>query len=300
MKIFDFRWDDKLQKPYFQYIEKGGIEKKFFEFGKEIFLTCSSADVSCVGSMQKGKYVPCPDKVVGKKKCERCKKAEDYFPCQFCNGFNCSKFRDIKIENCDADHMVYLALFNEEIVKVGVSRFTRGKARQFEQGSHYTRIFASGMSGVTARRIEHTIGKAGFKDKIPASQKKHILLPKISVKEGKKILDEKFEFAKENLLSHMPEMAKYIVENEFWDVREKYSNDFNALESSTLPIHFEQLEEGESIGGKLVGVKGSFLLIDTGTEIATVLAKNYVGKEISFEPCPLGVTKNGGFQGSMF
>lgn len=300
MHIFDFRWDDALFQPYFQYIEGKEVKKYFLEKENPFSITLSRSDIHCVGHMRKGEYSPCPQNAQGVKKCEICKKAEDYFPCQFCNGFNCDRFRAEKIENCDADHMVYLALFAPDLVKVGVSRLSRMKARQFEQGTHFTRIFAQGMTGIMARRVESFLGKLGFPDKIPSTRKKDILFPEITLEEGKFILQEKFEFAKENLHHQMPQMMKNIVDNEFWDMRQYYSLDFEALQNNSKPVHFLDLEEGESVGGILKAIKGSFLVIETDTELVILLAKKFVGKHLSFEECPQGITKNGGFQGGFF
>lgn len=303
MMIYDFRWDDKTQNPYFEIQENNILIQKELSPNTPISLTLKNQSLHCVGYKKNGEYVPCKASTSGTKKCEVCKKAEDYFPCQFCNGFNCDRFRNEKIENCDATHMVYLAFFASDIIKVGVSRMTREKARQFEQGSHFTQILARGISGITARRIEHFVGKLGFPDKIPATRKKDILFPEISLEEGKKILGEKHAFAKEHIHNSMPEMMKYIVDDEFWDMRAFYaesSEAFEALEKSSKALHFLDLEEGESIGGILKAIKGPFLIIETPTERAIILAKKLVGKEICFNPCEDGIVKNGGFQGGLF
>jgi len=198
--------------------------------------------------------------------------------------------------------MVYLALFDKDLVKVGVSGVSRGKARQFEQGSHFTRVLARGMSGVMARRIETTLIRAGFPDKVPSTKKKNILFPEISLEEGQKILSEKYLFAKDQIVSLMPEMKKFLPSLEiFWDMRSFYKKFAEEItEKFKLPIHILSLEENESIGGELVMVKGSFLVINTGTELAVVLAKDFVGREISFDKCEVGIIKNGGFQGGLF
>ena len=313
MHIFDFRWDQEKKSPYFEIIQKkaGGktnekiLEKKFLEINQKFSLTVTRAIPHCTGVFVNKTYKACPHNNSGQKKCETCKKSEDYFPCQLCNGFNCSRLCE-GFENCicNDEHMLYLALFDKDIVKVGVSGTKRGKTRQFEQGSHFTRIFAYGMSGKMARRMETTIAKLGFPDKIPASKKKNILFPEISLEEGKKILEEKFELAKDQIISLMPEMKKYILEDSsqnFWDMRDFYKKTSEEIqEKYTLPIHILSLEEGESVGGDLVMVKGSFLVINTGTELAVVLAKDLVGREISFDDCEKGITKNGGFQGGFF
>ncbi|HIQ56585.1 TPA: DUF2797 domain-containing protein [Candidatus Gracilibacteria bacterium] len=306
MRIFDFRWDDETKAPFFKYIEDDGssdISIKKIEQNQDFSITLVDESPRCVGFEKSGKYTKCKntnEEEISVKKCVLCKKSEDYFPCQFCNGFNCDKFRQEKIENCDATHMVYLALFSCDIVKVGVSRLSRMHARQFEQGSHYTRILVEGVSGVTARRIEHFVGKLGFPDKIPATKKKDIILPRVSLEEGQKILEEKYQAAKSYIRDEMPEMMKYIVEEKFWDMRPFYSNEFSEIEASTKPIHFVTLEEGDSIGGVLKAVKGSFLLIETPTEFVVLLAKAFVGKIISFDEVEKGINKKSGFQGGLF
>ncbi len=305
MHIFDFRWDQDSKLPYFEIIKSGKLEKKFLEFNTKFSISVTRAIPHCTGVLVDKKYKPCPHKNSGQKKCELCKKAEDYFPCQLCNGFNCSRLCE-GFENCicNTEHMLYLALFDKNLVKVGVSGTTRGKTRQFEQGSHFTRVFAKGMSGKMARRMETTIAKLGFPDKVPAAKKKNILFPDISVTAGQKILEEKFEIAKDQIISLMPEMKKYILEDSqenFWDMRDFYKNFPEEVQKKfPLPVHVLSLAESESVAGDLVMVKGPFLVLNTGTELAVLLSKDFVGRDVSFEECEVGITKNGGFQGGLF
>ncbi len=306
MRIFDFRWSDKTKEPLFKYIENNHsseLQVKKLKRNTNFSITLVDERVTCVGYEKNGKYEGCKNpnsEETAVKKCVLCKKLEDYFPCQFCNGFNCSTFRKEKIENCDASHMVYLALFSKDIVKVGVSRSSRMYARQFEQGSHYTRILVEGVSGVVARRIEYFVGKLGFPDKIPATKKKDLVIPGVSLEEGKKILEEKYQMAKSYIQDEMPEIKKYIVENTFWDMRPFYSEDFLEIEKSSKVIHFVTLEEGDSVGGVLKAVKGSFLLLETPSEFVVLLAKSLVGKKVSFEEVEPGIHKKMGFQGGLF
>lgn len=302
--IFDMRWKESSAQPVFQTIENGKKQEHILELGKPFCCTLHSSSPSCVGSFKNNEYKPCPTNAQNTKKCEACKKMDDYFPCQFCNGFNCIRFSPEKIENCDADHMVYLALFSADVVKVGVSRISRGKARQFEQGSHATRIFATGISGVQARRIETNLMKIGFLDKIPATQKKTILFPEISFDSSVDVLESKYQFAKDHIASMMPEMKKYLVLNEVWDMRSFYagsSDAFEELEKNPKPVHFLSLQQNDQVGGVLKMVKGSYLVIETPTELVSILGKELVGHSISFDPCKDGISlASGGFQGAFF
>ncbi|MEI7511223.1 MAG: DUF2797 domain-containing protein [Candidatus Peregrinibacteria bacterium] len=298
--IFDFRWKDDLI-PVFQTVSNGKFEEVPVYKDQPLFLSVESAPLICVGSFQNNTYSPCSTKTTGTKKCETCKRMEDYFPCQFCNGFNCHQFRNEKIENCDASHMVYLALFTKDIVKVGVSRLTRGKTRQVEQGSHFTRIFAEGLSGVAARRMEKILTEMGFPDKIPSSQKKDFLFPEISLEEGKSVLEQKAREATDFLASHAPEYKKYILsEEKFWDLRPEYTADIEELQNSTKPFHFFSLAPGESLGGTLRMVKGPFFVVEAEDERVALSAKDLVGYCVSFSPCENGLKTNVALQSSLF
>ncbi len=303
--LFDQRWNDTSALPKLQIIENNAFEEITLQINQPFYIKLSeNSTLQCVGSRKNGNYTPCPTHAKGSKKCELCKKAEDYFPCQFCNGFNCMRFSPEKIENCDAEHMVYLALFSEDIVKVGVSRISRGMARQFEQGTHMARIFAKGISGVQARRIETNLIKAGFPDKIPATQKRNILFPDITPENARTLLEEKYKYAKDHIIAMMPEMKKFLVDDEVWDMRSFYAGNethFEKLQASPKAIHFLKLNAGDSVGGILRMVKGSYLIIETPTELVIVLAKDLVGETILLDPCEDGISlASGGFQGALF
>lgn len=304
--VIDFRWRDDLV-PVFQVAENGIFSELPVVRNTPFFLTVAENPQKCTGSLVKGEYSACPTHEIGTKKCETCKRADDYFPCQFCNGFNCSQFRTEKIENCDAEHAVYLALFTEDLVKVGVSRLSRGMTRQVEQGSHFTRIFAEGLSGVAARRLEKTLMNMGFPDKIPASQKKDFLFPAISEARGRAVLEQKKQEAYDFILSEAPEYKKYILtEEKFWNMIPQYGDEllFSELSSSESgfqkPLHFLSLTAGESFGGMIRIVKGPFLVGETPEERVVLLAKDLVGYTVSFAPCPEGLRTNAALQSSLF
>ncbi len=301
--VFDFRWKND-ETTVFQVEDQGKFSEILIQKDQPFFLTLENNPLRCIGNLQSEKYVPCLNATIGTKKCEICKRMDDYFPCQFCNGFNCQQFREEKIENCDALHMVYLALFTKEIVKVGVSRSSRGNVRQVEQGSHFTRIFAEGLSGVSARRIEKTLTQMGFPDKILSSQKKEFLFPEITKEEGEKILEKKAKDATEFLLSHAPEYKKYILNTDsnasFWDLREKYATHFSLLQQNQKPFHFLSLLPGESIGGVLKMVKGAFLIVESPEEIMAFSSKDLVGYTVSFEECAMGSKTHIPLQSSLF
>ena len=69
MEVFDFRWDDTKEKPYFQYIENGELKVQDITFDTKFCLTVEREQMNCVGRIQGEKYVPCSQSFEGKKKC---------------------------------------------------------------------------------------------------------------------------------------------------------------------------------------------------------------------------------------
>jgi hypothetical protein len=297
--LFDFRW--KEESPLFYGVENTTLQEYALTKEQSFSLKIKDTPLRCVGSLHQGKYDPCPNNEVGTKKCEICKRAEEYFPCQFCNGFNCDRFRNQPIENCEATHMVYLALFTPSLIKIGVSRLSRGRLRQIEQGSHFTRILAEGLSGISARRMESTLCKYNFPDKIPISQKKDFLFPEISEEQGRKLLAQKAVEAQEIIRSEMPELHKFILlEEKFWNNTEYYAKNFDWISKSPKAVHFIALKPKESISGKIVVIKGSYFAIETEDEFVILCAKDLIGHTVSFDPLPNGLCTQEAFQSALF
>lgn len=298
--VFDFRWNEKAQ-PLFQLVENGTLCEYFLKKEEHFSLRILDTPLKCVGSLREGEYDPCPNHEIGTKKCEICKRADEYFPCQFCNGYNCDRFREKPIENCEASHMVYLALFTPELIKVGVSRLSREKIRQVEQGSHFTSIIAEGLSGISARKMESMLCKYGFPDKIPISQKKDFLFPEISLEKGKDILRGKIREAQEIIRAEMPELSKFLLlEEKFWDNRNSYAENFDWITSSPKAVHFLTLKKEESVSGKIVVVKGAYFGIETEDEFVVLCAKDILGHTISLETLPNGLCTQDAFQSALF
>jgi Protein of unknown function (DUF2797) len=74
-------------------------------------------------------------------------------------------------------HEVYLAAFGPGVLKVGVSGAGRTPLRVLEQGAPAALIVGQAEDGMAARRLEHSIGLLGARERVPARTKLRLLYP---------------------------------------------------------------------------------------------------------------------------
>ncbi len=294
--MYDFRWQDPTHAEIqASFGEKFG--KKPVSIGQNLSLEICS-DVKCGGSFIDEKWSPCPSKNVGKSKCDVCRARERSFVFTVFDGFNRENVTESDLQQIAGPHVVYLALFDKNLIKVGVSKKERHDLRQLEQGSHYTLFIAETPDGIFARQIETLLRKSGLTDKIKASSKKEFLCPEIAEKEGEEILRKIFETHKITFKNHEL-LSKYFIKNpEFVTWKSFYH--LTNIEKSSKAFHSVTLNTGESVSGKIIAMKGPFLVIETPDELVSVCAKDLLGREIEFEEKPAGLVLNSAFQSALF
>jgi hypothetical protein len=142
-------------------------------------------------------------------------------------------------------HVVYLS--NTSSVKVGVTRKSQVPYRWIDQGAHEAIVFLE-----TPNRYLAGITEVALKDHIGDKTKwRDMLLNKIEDKDLKKIKSE--------LKNYLPEETKtYFEESEEIQINfpvEKYPDKINSLNLSKTPEY----------QGKLVGIKGQYLIFEDNT-----------------------------------
>ena len=294
--MYDFRWQD-CTTAEIQASSGSNFGKKPLSVGKDISLEICS-DTKCAGSFAEDKWSPCPEKNIGKSKCEICRAREKSFVFTAFDGFNRENINESDLQKIAGPHLVYLALFNKNLIKIGVCKKERKELRQLEQGSHYTLFIAETMDGILARQIETLLRKSGLADKVKPSQKKEFLCPEIAEKEGEEILKEVFESHKEAFSQHALLQNFLAKTPEFISWKSAYH--LTNIEKSPKAFHSVSLEEGESISGKIIAMKGPFLVIETPDELVSVCAKDLLGREIEFEEKPAGLILQSAFQSALF
>ena len=298
MKVlfYDFRWINK-EGCEIQGSVDGRFGRKRISIGDEISLEVCS-DVRCAGCMENGVWKPCPKSSVGKAKCEYCRAIEGNFIFTAFDGFDQSQLQPGDLDKISGGHVVYFALFDSDVLKVGVSKKERKVLRQIEQGSHQTLFWAGAPDGLVARQIETLARRAGIADKIQARQKRITLQPEISEDEGKRQLREALAKSIEGLdgASHL---KKFILPNpEFVSWEKVYHTD--TLSSLGKPLQPISLSKEESVSGIIRAIKGSFLILETNHELISLNMKSLLGRECDLSSKPKGLILHTALQNSLF
>lgn len=130
----------------------------------------------CVGNRDivDHRLMGCPDgrEVIGSlHKCESCDQNDLLKFCARCTGKQCPITNQVVLERCAQEHIIYLAYFPRDTVKVGVAHGRRKYIRLYEQGALCALFAFSCPDGKTARRFESLIRMTGIKDKVTTQYK---------------------------------------------------------------------------------------------------------------------------------
>ena len=76
-----------------------------------------------------------------------------------------------------SSHDVYLAAFAHDVYKVGVAGAGRTRVRVLEQGAPAGLVIGRAADGMAARRLEHTLGLLGVRERLAVRTKLRLLYP---------------------------------------------------------------------------------------------------------------------------
>lgn len=228
----------------------------------------------CIGRRDsEHQLIPCPNEqqITNRRKCPDCALLDEVDPCVRCTGERCTASRE-RFERCKSSpYVVYLALFGQGIVKVGVSSAARFLTRWVEQGADYAAIIAKTVGGDTARRLESEIGKDPCVAKaISGSKKKASLLEVLDCGEACRVI--------ESFRSSI-ECADCLDDIEVIDLQRYYKLDgLDAAPSSVLPS--SSSIAGQQLFGTVLGMKGPLLVTFIGHSYSVINLKKLIGYKI--------------------
>ena len=169
--LYDMRWASEEALEWQFAGDKDVLLKEPIRLYEPITITKLS-DKHCAGSVRDGVYKPCDNDIqVNKGQCELCSSREGTFATTVFDGYNKGNISDDELEKLMYPTFVYLALFDTDVYKVGVSREDRVILRQLEQGSSYSMFIAHCPNGILARQIETRIRQNGVIDKLTTRSK---------------------------------------------------------------------------------------------------------------------------------
>lgn len=294
--LYDFRWNS-AEEVEFQASSGDRFGRKQLHIGDA--LTIEVCDkTKCAGSMREKQWQPCPQNIVGKKKCETCRNREGNFIYTSFDGFNTDMFTPDDLARLQCPHLVYLALFNKGVTKIGVCKKDRNVLRQVEQGSQHTLFIAETPDGVLARQIETCYRQTGLADKIQASTKKNHICPEITAAEGEAELRQMLSDHQSALDNH-PELQKHMLAApEFKDWSDTFG--LPSVTCNPKPLHDVKLQNDEFVSGTILALKGPFLMLETEEEVVSICAKDLQGLTLDFTPKSPGLKLNAALQNALF
>ena len=295
--LYDFRWVDE-QTCEFQASADNRFGRKKIKIGDKLSIEVKSREKKCAGSIENGIWKPCPKNSVGKSKCDYCRAIEGNFVYTAFDGFDQSELGAGDLDKISDTHVVYLAFFAENLIKVGVAKNSRKVLRQIEQGSLATLFIAETPDGIAARQIETILRQSGLADKVQILQKQKVFVPDLTAEEIEKKLREIFQKHLPALNSH-EHLREFILDNPEFRNWEKFYN-FAKIRKGSKPFHHLDLKENEWISGIIISMRGPFLTLETTDERIAICAKKFAGLELDFAPKEIGLQTKEVFQGSLF
>jgi hypothetical protein len=242
----------------------------------------------CIGSVNvSGKLERCPEQTPilrSGQKCGPCQATDIVDPCMRCDGRRCDAVEARRLQ-CDVtSYVVYAAVFSDKTLKVGVSSKGRALTRWVEQGADYACILREIEGGRAARRIEERIGRLqGITKQVRSGRKVRALSCRLPLEDANALTQEFL-----NNASHLELDSEIMLH----DLSAYYT--LGELESE--PMVWKKNSEpvnGQTIIGKVLGMKGSLIVIQAGSFNTVIDLKQIIGYTIDIDSDITLVTQTG-------
>jgi len=229
----------------------------------------------CIGSVDiRGTPVRCPENSLvrrGMRRCGPCSAMDEMDPCIRCDGKNCYASEARRKRCLSTKYAVYLAVFNDGTLKIGVSSKSRLLTRWVEQGADYGGVIAVVEGGLKARLVEHGLGvHPEVKKQVRAERKAVHLLKPISA-EGARVLAQGFLSRIKN-----PEIESDIT---LQDLSHHYGFDSINAEPQRWRTGRTSID-GLQLVGEVVGMKGPLLVTRIGSAFTVANLTELIGYQL--------------------
>jgi len=231
----------------------------------------------CIGSYDLKTFhsVPCPHiSSMTNKKGIVC------FECSKSNSFNPS-FYNVPVSSLSLKqqeynlrpHHVYLALFGEHQVKVGISQKKRHLTRWLEQGARVATVIFECDNAYLAREIEEKISKElRLAETIRSDQKRQYLKNRTDLEKAAAIL--------EGWITRISALFEQQITSQLPTKLDQYYLQDNIIQTNIIDISNEL---PESISGKGIGLIGDTLIFENEHQQFMFSLKKIIGQQILFE-----------------
>lgn len=276
---------DKNNKPRLKFSNLDNGENIDWRpvLGQNITLEIDTSERFCCGwhDLKTGADFGCPEKnLIDKKyeKCQACQKRTGFDPAFY--NLSQGEISSQQLARNSQPHLVYLAYFSDEIIKVGITFVGRGIARLLEQGARAGLILGEFKSANIARNYEEKIAKMPqFVENVKANAKlKALNLDFEKNKVEKKLIEAKKQIEK-TLNAKFDER-----EVEFFD--QFYFEGDGCSDNEIIEIAECPQNSGEKIvfSGKLLAQVGYFWLAEQQGEILAIPLRKFAGYRVKIKP----------------
>ena len=233
----------------------------------------------CIGSRDaSGHSIQCPEQSIvpaNGLRCGPCTAMDQLDPCIRCKGADCKASESRRNRCQNSQYAVYIAVFKDQTLKVGVSTLGRAKTRWLEQGADFAGIISTANNGLEARRIEESLGHLAGATKQVSGQRK--------VSGITQHLDSStaFNLAQSFLKSNnvTPPDSGFTLE----DLSPYYG--LSGIDAMPGSWRFSpESRITQHLVGDVRGVKGSLLVTSTGSSFTVTNLKQLIGYTITLNP----------------
>ena len=292
MQIIDVAWNAVNEETYesgLRVWREGTDDLEFLPIPPGKHLNWSfTGPKRCVGNIDaSGKLVKCPEDALilrGGNRCGPCSAVDFYDPCIRCDGRTCTATEARKIQCDNSDYVVYVVVFNDATLKVGVSSKGRYRLRWIEQGADFGGVLETITGGRIARRREDRIGKRPNVTKVVRGERKiKSLQDSLELDAAQAIVDD-FIVGIESI-----ELGTKV---QLEDLSKYYS--LPVLETKPTPWRkrSEPIDR-KPLVGDVVGMKGSLLVTSIGGSFIVTDIKQVIGYSLESDGDITMVTQSG-------
>ncbi len=272
--------------------ETGQIQYQKLTVGEERYFRIVGGKF-CIGSeVDRGKWISCIQNRISKGlepvnekletglQCSICQ-TSDFFACRMtCTGAFCRPSSERAFQLCQPpETMVYLTTIGDKN-KVGVS--LNGKKRWLEQGSDYA-TWVVKLPGLEARAVEHRVARElGLALQVSSKYKQGIIhrnSQQNKMDELSKAIPAVVDITQQ-IMREQNVPAVFNEEVKILDLTPYYGQ----LDSIDKPVQEIEITENSEFGGKIVAIKGAFVIFEKEGYYYSLNCKKiegYVFEEIS-------------------
>jgi hypothetical protein len=217
---------------------------------------------------------PCPSKSEVKKRrqCSFCYSADVIHPCLICDGTECLTNSIYTKKQCQkSTAYVYIASFGINRVKIGAAHKSRIPSRWIEQGANYAKRIIVG-NGIEVRRFEKLIQDS---------------LDVLSGLRTEKKIDTLWKCLRiDNEINAIQKTEKDITKKFpnfpfFKDETNNLNTIYGLPHLDRRPLELK-VKDNTQVSGKILGVKGSLMLLDIANIPHFLNLNNIIGRKIDF------------------